>query len=131
MLYEVITDPAFFLAPNGKTDLLSELEATITHLNGDTNRSNESIFCRFPARRAWLEKELNTSFGVGECSEYETLLNKLDPQKVTLVFPSAHINSPASMFGHTFLRIDSSMESKLMSYAVNYAAHTEETNGLV
>jgi len=126
-----IDDPAFFLAPNGKTDLLSELEATITHLNGDTNRSNESIFCRFPARRAWLEKELNTSFGVGECSEYETLLNKLDPQKVTLVFPSAHINSPASMFGHTFLRIDSSMESKLMSYAVNYAAHTEETNGLL
>ncbi len=126
-----IDDPAFFLAPGGKSDLESELEATLRHFNDDMNRSDESVFCRFPARRAWLESELGVSFGEGECTAYETLLQKLDPQKVTLVFPSAHINSPASMFGHTFLRIDSSMESKLMSYAINYAAHTDETNGLL
>lgn len=126
-----IDDPAFFLSPKGKNDLASELKETIRRLNEDANRSDESPFCRFPARRAWLEAELNVSFGEGECREYETLVEKLDPRKVTLVFPSAHINSPASMFGHTFLRIDSSMESKLMSYAINYAAHTEETNGLL
>jgi hypothetical protein len=126
-----IDDPAFFLSPTGKTDLSSELDATIKQVNEDENRSDDSVFCRFPARRAWLEKELNTSFGEGECREYEILVAKMDPQKVTLVFPSAHINSPASMFGHTFLRIDSSMESKLMSYAINYAAHTEDTNGLL
>lgn len=126
-----IDDPTFFLSPEGKKSLSSELDATLNHFNEDTNRSDGSIFCRFPARRAWLEHELNVSFGEGECSEYETLLKKLDPQKVTLVFPSAHINSPASMFGHTFLRIDSKMESKLMSYAINYAAQTEETNGLL
>lgn len=125
-----IDDEAFFLAPDGKINLSSELEVTIRVLNEEDNRSNESVFCRFPARRAWLERELNTTFGEGECSEYETLLEKMDPQKVTLVFPSAHINSPASMFGHTFLRIDSSMESKLMSYAINYAAQTDETNGM-
>lgn len=126
-----IDDDAFFLSPVGKQNLSFELDATIRHLNEDTNRSNESVFCRFPARRAWLEKELNTSFGEGECSEYNALVAKMDPQKVTLVFPSAHINSPASMFGHTFLRIDSSMESKMMSYAINYAAHTDDTNGLL
>lgn len=126
-----IDDPSFFLSSEGKTNLTSELDATIRHLNEDSNRSDESVFCRFPARRAWLEQELNTSFGEGECREYEALVTKMDPQRVTLVFPSAHINSPASMFGHTFLRIDSSMESKLMSYAINYAAHTDETNGLL
>ncbi|MGA9045089.1 DUF4105 domain-containing protein [Sulfuricurvum sp.] len=126
-----IDDPSFFLSPEGKRNLSAELEATLRRLNEDTNRSNESIFCRFPARRAWLERELNTSFGEGECTEYEALVTKMDPQKVTLVFPSAHINSPASMFGHTFLRIDSSMESKLMSYAINYSAFTEDTNGLL
>lgn len=126
-----VDDPAFFLSLEGKTNLTSELDVTIRHFNEDTNRSNESVFCRFPARRAWLEQELNTSFGEGECKDYEALVAKMDPQSVTLVFPSAHINSPASMFGHTFLRIDSSMESKLMSYAINYAAHTEDTNGLL
>lgn len=126
-----VDDPAFFLSPVGKENLSSELDATIRRFSNDINRSNESVFCRFPARRAWIEKELNISFGEGECSEYEALVTKMDPQKVTLVFPSAHINSPASMFGHTFLRIDSSMESKLMSYAINYAANTDDTNGLL
>lgn len=126
-----IDDSAFFLSSEGKQNLSSELDATIRHFNEDTNRTNESVFCRFPARRAWLEHELNTSFGEGECNEYDALVAKMDPQKVTLVFPSAHINSPASMFGHTFLRIDSSMESKMMSYAINYAAHTDDTNGLL
>ncbi len=126
-----IDDPSFFLSPQGKNDLGSELEATIRHLNEDTNRTNGSLYCRFPARRVWLEQELNVTFPKGECSDYDALVRKMDPQKVTLVFPSAHINSPASMFGHTFLRIDSSMESKLMSYAINYAAHTEDTNGLL
>lgn len=126
-----IDDSAFFLSSEGKQNLSSELDATIRRFNEDTNRTNESVFCRFPARRAWLEHELNTSFGEGECNEYDALVAKMDPQKVTLVFPSAHINSPASMFGHTFLRIDSSMESKMMSYAINYAAHTDESNGLL
>ena len=125
-----IDDDAFFTAYDGKNNLASELDMTIRHLNDDSNRTDESIFCHFPARRAWLEKELNVSFGEGECHEYDVLVEKMDPQKVTLVFPTAHINSPASMFGHTFLRIDSSMDSKLMSYAINYAAQTDETSGL-
>jgi hypothetical protein len=124
-----IDDEAFFIAEDGKNNLVSELDMTIRHFNDDDNRTDESVFCRFPARRAWLENELNVSFGEGECTEYNTLIEKMDPQKVTLVFPTAHINSPASMFGHTFLRIDSSMDSKLMSYAINYAAQTDETSG--
>ena len=42
-----------------------------------------------------------------------------------MIFPAAHINSPASMFGHTFLRINSKHNSKLLSYAVNYAADAD------
>lgn len=125
-----IDDDAFFMAQDGKNNLAAELDETIRRLNEESNRSDESLFCRFPARRAWLEQELNVSFGDGECHTYDALVAKMDPQKVTLVFPTAHINSPASMFGHTFLRIDSSMDSKLMSYAINYAAQTDETNGI-
>ncbi len=43
-----------------------------------------------------------------------------------MIFSSAHINSPASMFGHTFLRIDTSFKSKLLSHAVNYAANANQ-----
>lgn len=126
-----VDDLGFFLASKGKYDPSAELEATVQHLNEDENRTNGSVYCRFPARRTWLEHELNYSFTKGKCSDYDALVEKLDPRKVTLVFPSAHINSPASMFGHTFLRIDSSMNSTMTSYAVNYAAQTGDTNGVL
>lgn len=67
------------------------------------------------------------------CTEYDKVLERLNPKSATLVFPSAHINSPASMFGHTFLRINSSYNSKLLSYAVNYAAdaNPDEENAVL
>ncbi len=67
------------------------------------------------------------------CKAYDTLIEKIDPQSVTMVFADAHINSPASMFGHTFLRIDSSHESKLLSHAINYSANADQKteNGVV
>jgi len=48
---------------------------------------------------------------------------------VTLVFASAYINSPASAFGHTFLRFDKDLNTPLLSYAVNYSAKTSEEKG--
>jgi len=41
------------------------------------------------------------------------------------------MNSPASMFGHTLLIINTAYESKLVSYAINYSASSNETNGFV
>ena len=46
-----------------------------------------------------------------------------------MVFASAHMSAPASMFGHTFLRVDSAYESPLLSYAVNYAATINRSDG--
>jgi hypothetical protein len=46
-----------------------------------------------------------------------------------MVFASGYVNSPASMFGHTFLRIDSRENSPLLSFAVNYAARTDPSDG--
>ncbi|WP_345987647.1 DUF4105 domain-containing protein [Sulfurimonas sp. HSL1-2] len=129
-----VDDPAFFLAPDGRENAGAELNATITALYGETRFDDNATGCRFPARRAWLQERLGLEgLPALQCTAYETLVRKMDPQSVTLVFSSAHINSPASMFGHTFLRIDSSYESKMLSYAVNYAAGADpdKENGIV
>ncbi|MDD5157629.1 DUF4105 domain-containing protein [Sulfurimonas sp.] len=60
-----------------------------------------------------------------DCAEYDKIVQTLNPKSITLVFPAAHVNSPASMFGHTFLRVNSQYDSKLLSYAVNYAADAD------
>ena len=129
-----IDDPHFFFARDGKTDSKAELLATLNAFYSDKKKDDNSSICRFPARYEWLKEQLNADdFPIADCKEYKKILHRVDPKSVTLVFPSAHINSPASMFGHTFLRINSSYNSKLLSYAVNYAANanTETENGVV
>lgn len=129
-----IDSPEFFLAKNGKYDADAELNATLRALYSETRTDDNATGCLYPARRQWLRDQLQLeSLPQLQCRAYTELVNKMDPQSVTLVFSAAHINSPASMFGHTFLRIDSSYESKMLSYAVNYAAGADpdKENGVV
>jgi len=129
-----IDDKNFFFAKDGDTNPKSELLATIEAFDRDKNRTDDnSSICRYPARFHWLDSKLDFSFSKPKCAEYEKILKRVDPQSVTLIFPSAHINSPASMFGHTFLRINSSYNSRLLSYAINYSANANSNteNGVV
>lgn len=130
----LIDDPGFFTSLEGKHDPRKEMEETIrsffrTDVSGDTHPQ-----CRFVARFEWLSGELGIrkdELPREDCAGYRELVEALKPASAVLVFPVSHMNSPASMFGHTFLRVDSSSESKLFSYAVNYSASTNETNGFL
>jgi len=120
----------FFLAKNGKTSPQSELEATISAII----EHKKDIFCRFPARIKWLYQQIPTlkeKQSYQKCTELEKLIKEYQPSKAVLVFPTAHINSPASMFGHTFLRLDDNSGLPLTANAINYSANTQETNGFV
>jgi hypothetical protein len=51
-----------------------------------------------------------------------------------LVFTSAYLNNPASLFGHTLLRLDRRGEpasTQLLAYAVSYAADDSGSTGLM
>jgi len=123
-----IDDASFFLAENGFENPKAELDATINALYNEVHFDDNSTACRFPARKQWLVKTLNLKdLPAVECKEYDSLVKRMDPRSATLVFPFAHVNSPASMFGHTFIRIDSSYESTMLSYAINYAAGADPT----
>ena len=129
-----IDDENFFLAKDGKTNPYAELKATYNQLITQIKETNTSIQCRFPLRTKWIKKQLNLSnLPQHQCIEFNKLYKKINPKSATLVFPNAHINSPASMFGHTFLRIDSSFNSKLLSNAINYAAQANQNteNGFI
>lgn len=121
-----IDDKKFFLSKNGKINAKDELNATLNALLNETTFGDKSTACKFPARKQWLKEKLDIKdFPDVRCEKYEKILKRLNPKSATMVFPSAHINSPASMFGHTFLRINSAYKSKLLSYAINYAADAD------
>lgn len=128
----LIDDKGFFLSPEGISDPASELAATIRAIFSEDSAVDSHPQCRFPARSGWLRRSLSidgSKLPGPECKSYRELVDGLDPRSVVLVFPVAYMNSPASMFGHTLLRVDSSSENRLFSYAVNYSAFTDETNG--
>ncbi len=135
----LIDDPRFFLAADGKYNPEAELDATIRAIFRNETDGVKPAACRFVARYEWIKEKLRLDMSRipdPECrnfnepiKSFDSLLDEIKPESVTLVFPDAHINSPASMFGHTLLVIETASKSKLLAYAVNYAAATQETFG--
>ncbi|MEK7269088.1 MAG: DUF4105 domain-containing protein, partial [Nitrospirota bacterium] len=123
-------DPGFFLASNGKTHPRAELEATLAQFfsNELVGRSRQPAQCAFVARYQWLRDKLSFDdrrLPPQRCDRFTACLATLDPQSVTLIFPAAFMNNPASMFGHTLLRIDQTgqtEQTRILAYTINYAA---------
>ncbi len=128
----LIDDARFFLAADGKQNPRSELAATLRAMFEPSGDGDEAVRCRFPARHAWLSERLEIDekrLPPAVCTEFDEALAKVQPRSAVLIFPGTHNNSPASMFGHTLINIEGPYKSKLLSYAVNYAAFTDESNG--
>jgi hypothetical protein len=131
-------DPAFFNAADGKTNPATELDATLGAFFSTLEESDkqQNPQCLFVARYRWLKERLGfdpARLPEQPCPRFERWRAELDPVSVTLVFPAAFINSPASMYGHTLLRLDGRAQTdrtRLLDYAINFAAYTGEDGGL-
>ncbi|MDA9556641.1 DUF4105 domain-containing protein [Vibrio sp.] len=120
-----VDSASFFFAEDGQFNPESELNATIRALYSGSEAEKQVQRCRFPARYTWLEEKLGEHNPILDCPELHRWEKELQPERLTLVFPTAFMNSPSSMFGHTLLRIDAkgqTKDSELISYAVNFAA---------
>jgi len=129
-----VDDQAFFLSADGKYLPKAELAATIKAMAEPVVDPDQHPQCRFPARYYWLKHSLNIDpekLTPVKCVELEKWFDTIRPGSLTLVFPSAYINSPSSMFGHTLLRVDpddSRKNTPLVAYALNYAANADATD---
>jgi len=92
--------------------------------------AGEPVACRFYARYRWLDSQLRFDprrLPPPSCPRLEKWLRGLDAGRIYIVFASNDLDSPASMFGHTLLRVDQRTElpgERYLAYAVNYAAET-------
>ena len=104
-------DPGFFMAPTGKTDPQAELAATLAQFFSDemVGRSKQPAQCAFVARYHWLKEKLHFDerrLPPQPCERFTRWFNEFNAQSISVIFPTGFMNNPASMFGHTFLRID-------------------------
>ncbi|MBZ7977942.1 DUF4105 domain-containing protein [Campylobacter sp. RM12654] len=115
----------------GKKEELNQKDSAIAFSN---DNDNLHFICKFPLRAKYIEKSLKLTKNQDlNCSDLNNFLEYISPKSISIVFPAAYLNSPASMFGHTFLLINSNYNSRLLSYAINYAADVDEKdeNGLM
>jgi hypothetical protein len=138
----------------GKHDPAAELHATLAAFARppaviDPRRPEETEHpqCRFPARWAWLKQTLGiTAQQIPEqpCALFARWRQAFSPERVTLVFASSYLASPASIYGHTFLRLSrASMRdgeggagslaapNPLLDYIINFAADADTSNGFI
>jgi len=122
-------DPAFFLSAEGKTSPQAELQATLEAIR-QPGGGDDHARCRFPARDEWLREQLELPDTPVNCPAYDEWTETLNTEKVTLVFAASYLNSPSSMFGHTFLRLDPPQEDEeadlLLANTISYAADAAE-----
>jgi len=137
----------FFLAPNGRKDAHAELIATLAAIRDPARivgPPGTPARCAFPARLKFLAEHFpdlasRSAADDPECKELAAFRKQLAPASVTVIFASAYPNNPASMFGHTALRIDHATarssdstpaasgegqrSSDLLSTVISFSAH--------
>lgn len=107
-----VDDPTYFLSANGQHDPQAELEATIRGAFDDSTAktSRQPNVCRWIARYQFLSrsmKELGFAYSPMRCDGFEKWKSGIATHRATLIFASVYLNSPASMYGHAFIRFDS------------------------
>lgn len=129
-----VDDAHFFYARDGKHNPKEEMKATLQAFSDTGNDDDSRAICRFPARFSWLTRELGLDarqFPTVDCSAYHQWRNEVNAAGISLIFASAYLNSPSSMFGHTLLRLDSKPgidHSDWLSYALNFGAIVSEVD---
>lgn len=131
-------DPGFFMSANGKTNPAAELTATLTQFFSTelVGRSRQPAQCAFIARYHWLKERLKfdpTRLPPLVCERFDRWYEDFEVEAISLIFPSAFLNNPASMFGHTLFRVDQkgqTEQTRILAYTINYAADVPPDAGL-
>lgn len=120
-----IVSDSFFLATDGKTNPQAELVSTLESFILP-DRSEHAI-CQFPARFLWLSTQLNFADGVvpsPNCVLFKEWSQDNEITSISVLFATGYLGNPASYFGHTLLKLNSTdkKKSELLDLTTNYGA---------
>ena len=115
----------FYVSPGGRTDPQAEMEAEIKAFENGMEK------CRFPARFNLLKDKGLVSGDLTDCEEYQKFLQDIRPDGITLLFTDAYMSNPASLFGHTLIRIDTARKgTQMLAHGSNFGANSGTDTGV-
>ncbi len=140
----IVDSPDYFLAPKSQDwtpagELAATLAAFAAPQTTDPAALDADPMCRFPAREAYLRRvapDLAAAWPPRTCPRLGAFLAEIGEEGASLVFSSSFANNPASLFGHTFLRlkrpkVPGRVDSALLDDTVNFMAYPDSNNAVV
>ncbi|MBP5352604.1 MAG: DUF4105 domain-containing protein [Alphaproteobacteria bacterium] len=122
----LVASDEFYVATNGRDNPEAEMEAEIKAFNG-----NENAQCDFPARFNWLKDKGLVHGSLENCEEYQSFIKDVRPDGITILFTNAYMSNPASMFGHTLIRLDTARKgTQMLAHGSNFGADSGADQGV-
>jgi hypothetical protein len=129
----------FFISENGFQSPADELVATIKLLYSESTDfiriHKMHPQCFYLARTQWLNQQLNVTYEDRvECVERDQWKKRLNTTSVSLIFASGDIGNAASIFGHTFLKLNNPnnhLKKELLDYGIDYSADADASDGFL
>lgn len=127
---------ANFIVSNKKS-LKDELVKTINSFYISPNilkDSNQHFQCKFPARFLFIKHELSLidgEFPSVKCNDFSIYKQKAPAKDISLIYASENVTKPASMMGHTFLKISGINDAnKSVEHAITFYTVIDTPNPL-
>lgn len=123
----LVDSDEFYADKDGRYNPKQEMETEIRLFN-----EGDKIKCEFPARFEWLKEKGFVKGNLDDCEEYQSFMNDVKPDGITVLFTNAFMSNPASLFGHTLIRIDTSRKgSQMLAHGSNFGANSGDDVGPV
>ena len=90
----LVANDKFYADKNGRYNPKSEMETEIKLFN-----EGDDIKCEFPARFEWLKEKGLVKGDLTDCKDYQSFMNDVKPDGITVLFTNAFMSNPASLFG--------------------------------
>jgi hypothetical protein len=117
VLSAVKTESFFLDAKDGPTHPQAELRATLEAILAPPAESpdDQHAQCHFPARTIWLRRKLTdaVTFPNITCPRWQAWAGNHQIDSVSLVLASGFLGNPASYYGHTLLKFNTSPSRRL------------------
>ena len=132
-----VVSAEYFLSPEGRTDPLKELTATLEAYSAPFGRNGDQhARCRFPARYLWLSQRLildDYQVIPPQCVSLKKSQGKLQLKSISLMYVTGYLGNPASSFGHSFIKLNTRNnfgDSSLFDLSISYGADVPENENV-
>ena len=122
----LVENQEFYISQDGRNNPQEEFAAEVAAFAKGEEK------CRFPARFNYLKQLGKVQGDLKGCKDYQQFMHDVRPNDITILFTNAYMSNPASLFGHTLVRIDTARKgTQMLAHGSNFGADSGTEHGVM